>query len=420
MSTRRPDGTHRVVITGTGAVSPAGISVDVLWDAIENKKSCIGPITRFDTSDFDVHIAAEVPAFDPVEQGISKKEARRFARFVHYAIISSDEAIKQSGIELSDENLERFGCWYGSGIGGMEEFSQGCQTMIERGPKRLNPLFIPTMISNMAAGNLSIRYGLKGECVELVTACATGTHNIGAAFRSIKHGYHDVALAGGTEESVLPICIAGFSNLGALSKSEDPQAASLPFDVRRGGFVAGEGAGAVVLESLEHAQARNATILAEVVGFGSTGDAYHMTAPDPEGEGLVRSMRQALEEAGCGLEAVSHINAHGTATPINDRTEAVAIRTLFGKRADELPVVSIKGSVGHTLGAAGALEAVACVLSIRDECVPATAGFAEADPECNVRVLTEPLRNTPQNVILSNSLGFGGHNGSLAIAAFQE
>lgn len=420
MSTLRPDGGHRVVITGMGAISPAGIGVSPLWTAIKEKRNCIGEITRFDTSEYAVHIAAEVPPFDPVEHGLTKKEVRRFARFVQYAIIASDEAMKQSGIDPTEEDLTRFGCCFGSGIGGLEEFMDGCLTISERGPKRLNPLFIPTMISNMAAGNLSIRYGLRGECIEVVTACATGTHNIGAAYRDIRHGYIDAALAGGTEESVTPVCIAGFSNLGALTKESDPDKASLPFDIRRSGFVTGEGAGALVLESLEHAKARGAEILAEIVGFGSTGDAYHMTAPDPEGEGLVRSMRRALEEGGYTPDDLGHVNAHGTATPINDKTEAVALATLCKGRFAEVPVISIKGVTGHTLGAAGALEAIVTALSLKERMVPPTTGFAEADPECPLRVLTRSLTDYPQKVALSNSLGFGGHNGTLAISPYSE
>lgn len=419
MNMKNADGTHRVVITGMGAVSPAGIGAETLWDAVMNKRCGIGMIERFDTSEFDAHIAGEVKDFDPVEWGLSKKEARRFARFVQYAIVASDEAMAQAGLDMESEDATRVGCLYGSGIGGLEEFENGCATIRNKGPKRLNPLFIPTMVSNMAAGNLSIRYGLKGECAEMVTACSTGTHNIGSAFRSIRFGYLDAALAGGSEESITPVCIAGFSNLGALTKESDPLKASLPFDMRRSGFVAGEGAGAVVLESLEHAQARGANIFAEVVGFGSTGDAYHMTAPDPEGEGLVRAMKQALAEGGFTPDDLGHLNAHGTATPINDRTESTALYRLCGDRAKDIPVVSIKGVTGHTLGAAGALEAIVTALSVVQDVVPPTTGFSEADPECPVRVLTKPLEGFEQKVALSNSLGFGGHNGSLAIAPYK-
>lgn len=419
MSTRNADGTRRVVITGMGAVSPAGIGVNALWDAVLQKKNCVGPLTRFDTAEYDVHVAAEVPDFDPTEHGLTKKEARRFARFVQYATIASDEAMAQAGFDMDAEDTTRMGCLFGSGIGGLEEFERGCETIMTKGPKRLNPLFIPTMISNMAAGNLSIRYGLRGECSEIVTACSTGTHNIGSAYRSIRHGYLDMVLAGGAEESITPVCIAGFANLGALSKEDDHALASLPFDIRRSGFVAGEGAGAVVVESLEHARARNATILAEIVGFGATGDAYHMTAPDPEGDGLLRAMRQALDESGFTYEDIGHLNAHGTATPINDKVEAQALISLCEGAASDIPVVSIKGTTGHTLGAAGALEAIVTALSVAQDIVPPTTGFAQADPEIPIRVLTEVLEDHPQKVALSNSLGFGGHNGSLAISPFR-
>lgn len=419
-STRRPDGTHRVVVTGMGAISPAGIGVEALWDCLKAKKCLIDEIDRFDTEGFEISIAAQIPGYDALEAGFSKKEARRFARFVQYAIVASDEAMAQAAIDFENEDRGRFGCLFGSGIGGLEEFESGCNTLLEKGPKRLNPLFIPTMISNMAAGILSIRYGLEGECVELVSACATGAHNIGSAFRSIKHGYLDAALAGGTEESITPVCIAGFTNLGALAKEKNPSRASLPFDVRRKGFVAGEGAGAVVLESLEHALDRGATILGEIAGFGSTGDAYHMTAPQPEGDGLVRAMRQALEEANYQPEDIGHVNAHGTATPANDKTEATALRSLCGDAIDEIPVVSIKGSIGHTLGAAGALEAITAFISLERDVVLPTTGFEEPDPECRLRILTEPLTHHIQKLALSNSLGFGGHNASLAILPYRD
>ncbi len=413
------DTVRRVVITGTGMISPAGSGTERLWEALMGKRCCIGELTRFDTSGYSSKIAAEIKGYDPLEFGFTKKEARRNARFVQYAMIASDEAIAQSGLDLDAEDTTRIGCLFGSGIGGMEEFERGCNTISEKGPGKLNPLFIPVMISNMAAGNLAIRYGLHGECTNVVTACATGTQNIGAAYRSIRHGYLDAALAGGAEESISPVCIAGFSNLGALSGSDDPAEASLPFDRRRSGFVPGEGAGAVVLESLEHAQARNATIIAEVVGFGSTGDAYHMTAPDPEGKNLVLAMRQALEEGGFSACDLGHLNAHGTGTPPNDKTEAAALNALCGNAGGDVPVVSVKGSIGHTLGAAGAIEAIITALSVARDTVLPTVGFAEADPECAVRVLTEPLLDYPQKVALSNSIGFGGHNTSLAIAPFR-
>lgn len=419
VATKRPDGTNRVVITGMGAVTPAGVGVKALWDAVMGRRCCIAEIERFDTSDQAVRIAGEVRGFDPVEHGLTKKEARRFERFVQYAIVASDEAVAQSGLDMEKEDPTRVACIFGTGIGGIDELQSAFKTLEDKGPKRVSPLFIPTMIGNIGAGDLSIRYGMRGECIDIVSACATGAHNIGAAVRSIRHGYADVALAGGSEESVNPICIAGFANLGALSKEPDPTKASLPFDVRRAGFVAGEGAGAVILESLEHALARGAEPLAEVTGFGSTGDAYHMTAPSPDGEGILRAMRQALAEGGFNPSDIGHLNAHGTGTPANDATESHALLSLLGDEAGRaLPVVSVKGSVGHTLGAAGAVEAIVCALSVANDCVPPTAGFAEADPDCPVNVLTEPLEGLKQKVALSNSLGFGGHNAVLAISPF--
>lgn len=419
IQTRRPDGTHRVVITGMGAVSPAGVGVSALWDAVFGKQCCIAPIERFDTTDYEVHNAAEVRGFEPAEYGLTKKEARRFERFVQYAIVASDEALAMSGLTMEDEDPTRVSILFGSGIGGIDELQSGFTTLLEKGPKRVNPLFVPTMIGNIAAGTLAIRYGMKGECLDIVTACATGANSIGTALRDIRHGYTDVALTGGTEESISPICIAGFTNLSALTKAEDPHEASLPFDVRRAGFVAGEGAGAIVLESLEHALARGAKIVAEVTGYGVTGDAYHMTAPSPDGEGIRRAMEQALAEGGFTPADLGHLNAHGTGTPANDATESHALLALCGEDAgSNIPVTSVKGSIGHTLGAAGALEAIVTALSVANDCVPPTHGFAEPDPDCPVSVVREAMTDYPQKVALSNSLGFGGHNACLAISPF--
>ncbi len=344
IQTRRPDGTHRVVITGVGAVTPAGVGVEALWDKLMSGETCIAPIERFDTSDYEVHIAAEVRDFDGTEHGLSKKEARRFERFVQYAIVAADEALEQSGLEVTDGNRDRIAVVFGTGIGGIDELQKSFATLEEKGPKRVNPLFIPTMIGNIAAGNLAIRYGMRGECLNVVTACATGAHCIGTALRDIRHGYIDAALVGGTEESVSPICIAGFTNLSALTRAEDPTQASLPFDARRGGFVAGEGAGALVIESLESALARGAQPIAEITGFGSTGDAYHMTAPDPEATAITAAMAAALAEGGFTAADLGHLNAHGTGTPANDATESKALYGLVGDGAAEVPVTSIKGT----------------------------------------------------------------------------
>lgn len=419
-STRRADGSHRVVITGMGAVSPAGIGVDTLWDAVVGKQCCIAPIERFDTNDYEVHIAGEVRGFDGTEHGLSKKEARRFERFVQYAMVAADEAIAQAGLDMDEVDADRVAIAFGTGIGGIDELQSGFATLEEKGPKRVSPLFVPTMIGNIAAGNLAIRYGMKGACINVVTACATGAHNIGEAVRAIRHGYADAALVGGAEESVSPICIAGFANLGALSKEEDPTQASLPFDARRKGFVAGEGAGALVIESLEHALGRGATPIAEITGYGSTGDAYHMTAPDPQGTGIMRSMAAALAEGGFTPTDIGHVNAHGTGTSANDKTESIALYALCDDDdlAASIPVMSVKGTTGHTLGAAGAIEAIICALSVARDVIPPTTGFAQADPECAVNVVTDPIENVSQKVALSNSLGFGGHNATLAFSPY--
>ena len=417
--TRKPDGTHRVAITGTGALSPAGVGVDALMDAVNEGRSCIAPIARFGTEGYPATLAAEIPSFDPVACGLSKREARRFAPFVQYAIVAADEAMAESGLSMEDEDPTRVACVWGSGIGGLLEFESACAALHERGPKKVSPLFIPTMIENMAAGNLSIRYGMKGDCLSIVTACATGAHCVGEAYRLIRHGYADAALAGGSEESISPVCLAGFGNLGALCTSDDPAASAMPFDANRSGFVPGEGAGALVLESFEHALARGAHIIAEAAGFGSTGDAYHMTAPDPSGEGAVRAMRAALAEGGFEPSDVGHLNAHGTSTKANDAMEAAALAALVGADA-QTPVTSVKGTVGHMMGAAGAIEAIVCALSVANGTVPPTAGTREVDPACPVNVVTGSLLRTgPQAVALSNSLGFGGHNASLAIAPFE-
>ncbi|MFR4802317.1 MAG: beta-ketoacyl-[acyl-carrier-protein] synthase family protein [Eggerthellaceae bacterium] len=327
---RKSDGTHRVVITGMGSVSPAGIGVMPLWSAVKEGRCCIGKVTKFDASGFAGSVAAEIPDFDPVACGFSKKEARRFAPFVQYAIVAADEAMAQSGLCAEEGDACRMACVWGSGIGGLEELEKGCITLHEKGAKRVNPLFIPTMIENMAAGNLSIRYGLKGDCLSIVTACATGSHCVGEAYRLIRHGYADAALAGGSEESISPICLA-IRQSGALTKAEDPRACDA--FRREPQRIRSEGGYALVLESLEHATARGARILAEVAGFGSTGDAFHSDRARPSGEGIVRAMRQALSEGGFALEDVGHLNAHGTSTHANDATESAALRVLLGERA---------------------------------------------------------------------------------------
>ena len=421
MSNTTNNGFKRVVITGLGAVSAAGIGAETLWEKVVAGETCLSLLPEEERERLGVSVVGSIPNYDPIEQGFTKKESRRFSPFVQYAILASDEAMKQAGINMEQEDGNRFACIFGSGIGGMGIFEREAVTLHTKGAKRVSPLFIPTMISNMAAGNLAIRYGLKGDCLNIVTACASGTHCVGEAYRLIRFGLADAALAGGTEEGTSPMSLAGFANLGAVTKAEDPKAASLPFDARRAGFVAGEGAGALVLESLEHAQARGADIIAEVTGFGSTGDAYHITSPEPSGEGAVRAMRQALEEGGFAPSDIGHLNAHGTATHVNDAVESAAWHALLGDElAAKIPVTSVKGVTGHMLGAAGAVEAVIASLSAARSVVPPTAGYAEKDPECDVFVPTKAMIDAPQKVVLSNSLGFGGHNATLAISPFKE
>ena len=416
IQTRRPDGTHRVVITGVGAVTPAGVGAEALWETLMERGCCIAPIERFDTSEYEVHIAGEVRDFDGTEHGLTKKEARRFERFVQYAIVAADEALAQSGLEVTDENRDRIAVVFGTGIGGIDELQKSFATLEEKGPKRVNPLFIPTMIGNIAAGNLAIRYGMRGECLNVVTACATGNNAIGEAYRAIKHGYLDAVLTGGAEAAIIPIGVAGFSNMKALSTTEDPAAACVPFDARRNGFVMGEGAGALMLEEYEHAVARGAKIYGELCGYGVTCDAYHITAPQPDGLGGAAALKMALEEAG-GCEDYSklYINAHGTSTPLNDACETKAIKTALGEEAArQCMVSSTKSMTGHMLGAAGAVEAIACVLAVKEGIVPPTIGYEQPDPECDLDYVPNQAREAQVDLALSASLGFGGHNAYLA------
>ncbi|MGI6590177.1 MAG: beta-ketoacyl-[acyl-carrier-protein] synthase family protein [Eggerthellaceae bacterium] len=414
---------HRVVITGMGAITPAGIGVEALWNKLMAGVCCISPLPEELVADTGISVAGQIPDYDPLKLGFTKKEARRFSRFVQLAILASDEAMNQAGFTpevLEGMDTARFACVFGSGIGSLSAFDREVTKANEKGSKRISPLFIPTLISNMAAGNLAIRYKLRGECTNIVTACATGTQNIGEAFRLIRFGFVDQALCGGTEEPIERMALGGFGNLGALTKEKDPLKASRPFDADRNGFVAGEGAGAMVLESLESAQARGAQIIAEITGYGATGDGYHMTAPEPTGEGATRAMRLALEEGGFTPDDLGHVNAHGTSTHANDEMESNALYALCGERAAEVPVTAVKGAIGHLLGGAGAVEAIVTARSVARGVVPPTVGHVKDDPKCPVRVSSEPVWDFPQKVALSNSFGFGGHNGSLAISPFRE
>ena len=364
----------RVVVTGLGVVTPIGNDVDSFWNGIKNKEVGIGPITCFDTADFKCKLAAEVKDFDP-KAYMDSKTARRMERFSQFAVAAASQALAQSGLNMEQEDPFRVGVSIGSGIGSLQEIERGCKKLEEKGPSRVNPLMVPIMISNMAAGNVAIQYGMKGKCINVVTACATGTHSIGEAMRSIQYGEVDVMLAGGTEAAITPIGIAGFSALTALCTNEDPKRASIPFDKDRSGFVMGEGAGVVVLESLEHAKARGAKILAEVVGYGATCDAYHITSPAEDGSGAARAMLDAIKDAGITPADIDYVNAHGTSTHHNDLFETKAIKLALGDHAYDVKVSSTKSMIGHLIGAAGGVEFITCVKSIEEGYVHPTVGL---------------------------------------------
>jgi 3-oxoacyl-[acyl-carrier-protein] synthase II len=412
---------RRVVITGTGLISPVGLDVASSWEALLAGQSGAGPITQFDATDFKVRFAAEVKGFEP-EQYIDRKEAKRTDRFAQLAIGASVQAMRQAGLDDSLGSIDptRFGVIIGSGIGGIWTFEEQHRKLIERGPSRISPFFVPMFISDIAAGLVSIRWGLKGPNYCTVSACASSAHAIGNAFRSIKHGEADLMIAGGTEATVSPQTIAGFAAMTALSERNDsPETASRPFDATRDGFVLGEGSGMLVLEELEHAKARGATIVAEVVGYGQTADAYHITAPAEGGEGAVRAIQAALREAGATPDDVDYVNAHGTSTPANDKNETAAIRTALGERAYQIVVGSTKSMTGHTLGAAGGVEAVICGLVCREGKIPPTINFHERDPDCDLDYATGGMVERPVRLALSNSFGFGGHNVCLAVRRYE-
>jgi 3-oxoacyl-[acyl-carrier-protein] synthase II len=409
--------TRRVVITGTGLLTAIGLDVQENWTALLGGVSGAGPITQFDASQFDVRFACEVKGFDP-SQYVERKEVKRTDRFAQFAIAASTQAMREAGLEesLGDVDPERFGVIVGSGIGGIHTFEEQHAKLIEKGPSRVSPFFVPMFISDIAAGLISIRYNAKGPNYCTVSACASGAHAVGNAFRAIQHGEADVMLAGGTEATVSPQTIAGFASMKALSERNDsPETASRPFDAARDGFVLGEGAGIVVLEELEHARARGATIIAEVVGYGQTADAYHITAPAEGGEGAVRAMLKALKDAGADPSEVDYVNAHGTSTPANDKNESAAIRTALGDRAYQIVVGSTKSMTGHTLGAAGGVEAVITALVCREGKIPPTINLTERDRDCDLDYAAGGPVERPVKLALSNSFGFGGHNVSLAI-----
>ncbi|WP_296037570.1 beta-ketoacyl-ACP synthase II [uncultured Enterocloster sp.] len=409
----------RVVVTGMGAITPIGNDVESFWQALKDKTLGIGPITYFDTADFKCKLAAEVKDFD-AKAYMDPKTARRMEPFSQFAVAAAKQALDQSGIDMEKEDPFRVGVSVGSGIGSLQAMERSEKKLLEKGPSRVEPLLVPLMICNMAAGNVAIQFGLKGKCINVVTACATGTHSIGEAFRAIQYGEADMMVAGGTEASITPIGIAGFTSLTALNTTDDPKRASIPFDKDRNGFVMGEGAGVVVLESLEHAKARGANILAEVVGYGATCDAYHITSPAEDGSGAAKAMEFAMKDAEIMPEQVDYINAHGTSTHHNDLFETKAIRLALGDQAEKVKINSTKSMIGHLLGAAGGVEFITCVKSIQDGYVHATLGLEEPGEGCDLDYTQGDGVEMNVNYAISNSLGFGGHNASLIVKKFTE
>ncbi len=415
-----PEHRRRVVVTGMGVVSPIGIGLDAFWSALVEGRPGVGPITRFDASGLDCRIAAEVHDFEP-ERYMDRKEARRTDRFAQFALAASAMALQDAGLEGEAPLGQRAGAVIGSGIGGMETWENSHRTLLERGAGRVSPFTVPMMIPNMAAGLVSIRFGLEGPNRCTVSACASGADAIGDAFRMIQRGDADLMVAGGAEAAITPFSIAAFAAAKSLStRNEDPPRASRPFDRDRDGFVMGEGAGILVLEALEHARARGARIHAEITGYGATGDAFHITQPAPEGRGAARAMQAALEDAGIGPEAVGYINAHGTSTEYNDWYETVAIKQVFGEHAWRIPISSTKSMTGHLLGAAGGVEAIACVLAIERGVIPPTINLEHPDPRCDLDYVPNAARPARIDVAVSNSFGFGGHNAVLVFRRYEE
>ena len=409
---------RRVVVTGMGAITPIGNSVEEFWNGIKEGKTGFGPITYFDTADYRCKLAAEVKDFDPA-QYMDKKSARRMEQFCQFAVAAAGQAISDAGLDMEQEDPYMVGCSVGSGIGSLQAMEREYDRLKEKGPGRVGPMLVPLMISNMAAGNVSIAYGLKGKSLNVVTACATGTHSIGEAYRTIQYGDADVMIAGGTESSITPIGIAGFSALTALSFSEDPERASIPFDKERNGFVMGEGSAIVVLEELEHAKRRGAKIYAELTGYGCSSDAYHITSPAEDGSGAATAMLNALKDGGVAPEELTYINAHGTSTHHNDLFETRAIKLAFGEHAYDLKINSTKSMVGHLLGAAGAVEFVTCVKEIQKGYIHRTVGLRETEEELDLNYCRDSYKEEVPYA-LTNSLGFGGHNASLLLKKYIE
>ena len=411
---------ERVVITGMGAITPLGNTVEDFWNGIKNGENGIAPITKFDASETGITVAAEVKDFDPTKY-MDRKEYKRMDLYSQYAVAAAVQAMENSGLDIDKVDSSRFGVIIGSGIGGLNQMESGIIKMDKKGPKRVPPMFVPMTIGNMAAGNTSIKLGAKGISLDIVTACASATNSIGEAYRNIKHGYSDLIVAGGAEGTICEIGIAGFAALTALSESTDPDRASIPFDKERNGFVMGEGAGVLMLESLTHATERGATILGEVVGYGSNSDAYHMTAPSVDGSGAGKAMILAMEEAGIKPEQVDYINAHGTSTPANDSAETLAIKYALGEEvAHKVAISSSKSMTGHLLGAAGGIESIVSVKAIQEGFVPPTIGYQVPDEECDLDYVPNNGRKQDIQYVLNNSLGFGGHNAVLCFKKWEE
>ena len=409
---------RRVVITGMGAITPIGNNVNEFWNGVKEGKVGIDTITLLDTDLLEVKIAAEVKDFNP-EEFIGKKESKRIDRFSQFALIAADEAIKDSKLDLDKVDKDRFGVFVGSGIGGFSTVENDCTKLVTGKSRRMSPFFIPMALVNLGAGNVAIKYGLKGPCSSAVTACASGTNNIGDAFRLIKDGYADLMLAGGSEAPITRMAIGGFHSMKALCTATDPKRASIPFDKERCGFVMGEGSGMVVLEELSHAQARGANIIAEVVGYGSTCDAYHITSPCPDGSGAAKAMELAIDEAGIEKSQVSYINAHGTSTHLNDQCETLAIKSVFGEDAYKIPVSSTKSMTGHLLGATGAVETIVCAKALEEGFLPATVGYKVKDEELDLDYIPNEGRKADVEYALTNTLGFGGHNATLLLKKWR-
>ena len=408
----------RVVITSTGVVSPVGMNTADFWQSVVQGRHGFKPIASFDTSRIKVKCAAEIAGWDPVAQGLNKKDARRMDRYTQFAMAAAKQVVEGAG-DLSGIDPFRAGVIVGSGIGGFQTTLAEHQKFLEKGPDRVSVFMVPMMISNMAAGQIAIEYGFKGDNFAVVTACATGSHSIGEAFRKIKYGYLDLAIAGGAEAPINEVAVAGFSNMNTLTESEDCDRLSIPFDKERSGFVMGEGAGLVLLEELEHAKRRGADILAEVVGYGATDDAHHITGPSPDGEGAAHAIMNAMADGGVSPEQVGYINAHGTSTQLNEKCETLAIKAAFGAHAYKLGVSSTKSVTGHMLGAAGGVEAIATALALRDGVMPPTIGYRVPDGDCDLDYVTEGARRADIRYALSNSLGFGGHNASLLFKKYE-